>query len=132
MPDAPLRVCLHPGCSARVPKGRCVLHRRDPAQQVRRKFYKTKRWERFSRAYRDRYPLCAECLRQGFTVKATDVHHRVPIQDGSVSPFNEDYLEGLCKACHAKATLAEEHAREHGRPITAEPRAGDADGWVIA
>lgn len=135
MPAAPLRVCLEPGCSARVPKGRCQAHvskGRDAAQLERRKLYKTKRWERFSKAYRDRHPLCAECERQGHTVLATDVHHTIPIQAMAVDPFDEDYIEGLCKPCHAKATAAEERARAQGKGITAQPQRCDDDRFVIA
>lgn len=124
MPDACLRVCLEPGCSARVPKGRCQAHTskgRDAAQLERRKLYKTKRWERFSKAYRQREPLCAECERQGYDMAATDVHHCIPVRDG-VDPYDWRLVEGLCKACHSKATNAEQRARAQGRTITVTPR----------
>lgn len=131
MPDAPMRACLEQGCSARVPKGRCALHRRDPAQQARRRLYKTKRWERFSKAYRRRHPLCVECERQGYTTLAIDVHHRIPIRDG-VDPFDWRLIEGLCKPCHLKATTAEQRARAEGRAITATPTHQEDDSFVMA
>ena len=65
MPTAALRPCSYPGCPALVPQGACLLHRgavdraRGQRGGPRTQGY-TSRWDRYSRAFRTRYPVCGD------------------------------------------------------------------------
>jgi len=61
--------------------------------------YHTPRWTKLSRAWRERHPLCAECLRHGRYSPAECVDHIVPF------PICKDFfdtsnLQSLCNHCN--------------------------------
>lgn len=66
---------------------------------------RTWRWRKLSAAYRRQHPLCAECERNGFVTRATEVDHIVPRAQGGKDCT--DNLQSLCKSCHAKKTRSE-------------------------
>ena len=53
---------------------------------------------------RDRYvqahPLCEQCLKQGRTTPAEEVHHIIPLSRGGT--HSTDNLMSLCQSCHNK------------------------------
>jgi 5-methylcytosine-specific restriction protein A len=114
MPKAALRPCAHPGCTELVRSARCARHARqqyrthnryyrDPAVQ---KMYNSKRWKKIRKEHLEAYPYCANHLRQGVYVLATQVHHKVP-HEGDPIKFFEGELESLCDGCHTAETNKE-------------------------
>lgn len=101
MPDAALRPCSYPGCSRLVKSGRCDMHRgetrRDP--EIHRLY--DRKWQDRRRIHLANHPWCAECMRGGSFVPATDVHHLVP-HKGNRQIFMTSPLESLCHSCHSK------------------------------
>lgn len=65
--------------------------------------YSTRRWRRLRLAVLRAEPLCAECLRQGRLVPATQVDHIVPISRGG-AVWDPDNLQPLCASCHSRKT----------------------------
>jgi len=77
MPTAALRPCTWPGCNALVSGGRCGVHssgniKKDPDVK---KLYNSKRWQSMRARQLAGYPWCAECLKDGRYVPATEVDH---------------------------------------------------------
>ncbi len=52
-----------------------------------------------------REPLCAECLRQGRAVPATQRDHIKPLAEGGID--DETNEQGLCRPCHDVKSAAE-------------------------
>ena len=105
MPRKPKRPCRFPGCPKLTDDVYCSEH----AKTMKRHY------EHFSRGYdsherygcawrklRTRYllahPLCEMCAKRGRYVKATLVHHVLPLADGGTN--DEDNLMSLCVSCH--------------------------------
>lgn len=91
-----------------------TLRRRTPEKIERRKankdFYQTARWHAFSRAYRKKYPLCAECLKKGVTEKAECVDHIIPLSEWIAQggdPYDLINLQPLSNRCHSIKTSRE-------------------------
>lgn len=102
MPYRPNRPCNYPGCPATVSKGGyCDKHKgkriSDPDRQ---RFETSAQWGRIRRAYLAKHPLCEDCLEQGITELAEEVHHK----DGDWRNNAESNLRALSTACHAKHT----------------------------
>ena len=51
-----------------------------------------------------KYPLCAECLKNGRTEPATVVDHIVPHRGNQDLFWNIRNWQPLCKACHDEKT----------------------------
>jgi len=60
-------------------------------------------WRRTSLAYRRDNPLCEDCLSEGRTTPADDVHHITPIRLDATLRLDRRNLRALCRLCHAKA-----------------------------
>jgi len=104
VPTSPPTLCAYPGCGRLTSGGRCDEHRGeyDRSQRpARHRLYHSKRWERTSKRYRQRHPLCARCRRP-----AALVHHVQTIEARPDLAFDWSNLEALCSDCHNK---------EHGR-----------------
>ena len=111
MPYKPKHPCAYPGCPELVPAGEkyCEKHRK----QAQKRYDKQRgtaaqrgynsRWQRIRKIKLNADPLCAECLRNGRTTVATQVHHK----DGNVRNNSPDNLESLCIECHGRITAKE-------------------------
>ena len=53
-----------------------------------------------------RHPLCAHCLKRGFTTPATEVDHIKPLRQGGAR-LDQTNLQSLCKPCHSRKTRQE-------------------------
>ena len=125
MAQAPLRPCPAVGCRELTRGGRCEKHK----QQQRRehegsegrlrdqRFYSTARWKLARAVKLGRDPLCEEHLRQGRTVVATQVHHKVPRKDRPDLSLVVENLESLCASCHSKESMRERHGSNDNRGI---------------
>ena len=109
MPNAIAKPCAYPGCSSLVSGGYCEKHKsshqmaRDMASQG---LYGTRLWKRIRERQLAKDPWCAECLRTGIYVPATDVDH-VDRHMGDKDRFFRGPFQSLCHSCHSKKTAAE-------------------------
>jgi 5-methylcytosine-specific restriction endonuclease McrA len=81
--------------------------------QFASRFYRTERWNRCRKAYRNaKGGLCERCLARGLIVPGVEVHHRIHLTPDNLDDpeitLSWDNLELLCKACHQQ-----EHQRSH-------------------
>lgn len=77
-----------------------------------------RRWMRLRRWFLARHPLCAHCLKRGFTTPATEVDHIKPLREGGAR-LDQSNLQALCKSCHSRKTAREgvrrsDLCRSHG------------------
>jgi len=121
MPIRPARPCNHPGCPRLVRDGsHCPDHAKDRRQYDQQRGSSTKRlydyqWQKASKAYLQRNPLCMYCQRQGRITAATVVDHRIPHRGDPVLFWDEDNWQGLCTPCHSSIKQSEEN-RSNSRP----------------
>ena len=78
------RICNSPGCNETVTHQRryCDRHKHESkglrdlkTADENKRFYKTSRWTKTSRRYRQQHPLCERCIKIGMVEKAVLVHH---------------------------------------------------------
>ena len=106
MPAKPLQYCVVPGCSVRVPSGRCAPHavalaHTRPNWHVQ-KWYYTAAWIHLRRAVLcDAAYTCAQC---GQVQAALQVDHIVKHDGNPVLFWDRANLQALCAACHTKKT----------------------------
>lgn len=117
----PLHYCRYPGCGAKLPMAVrfCDKHSRHESQEYDRKrpTSTARGYGKHHRARRtlmlNRSPWCAACKRNGRLVLGKERDHVIPLRDGGTDgPENEQLL---CKSCHSKKTMREEHARRKRR-----------------
>jgi 5-methylcytosine-specific restriction protein A len=75
----------------------------------------THHWEKVSKFFLARHPLCMQCESEGRLTQATEVHHIVPRREDPTLFFDANNLCALCKRCHSSATSKENAARGEGR-----------------
>jgi 5-methylcytosine-specific restriction protein A len=118
VPSKPMRPCRVFGCPNISKTGYCAEHayleeqerkarqkyikstRRDKKEQA---FYTSGQWRTVRQIKLNRDPLCEECLKQGITTIATEVHHIEDIKSGGAK-LRYDNLMSLCKSCHSSLT----------------------------
>jgi hypothetical protein len=106
-----LRICSERKCGNVVHyRGRCRDHARSRNRETRsenRGIYNSKRWQITRSRYLFDHPLCEhpDCMDI-----ATDVHHKVDIQQGG-DPWAMDGLEALCHPHHSIETRARQITR---------------------
>jgi 5-methylcytosine-specific restriction protein A len=117
MPSKIRRECSQPACRKLTTTRFCEKHlvenhakessrqhdrgrRDDPFRAI----YKTARWQRvrIQIIYRD--PLCCICKMAASEM----VDHIIPARDYAGDFFDEENLQGLCKACHDIKTATED------------------------
>ena len=104
MPYSPQKPCRSPGCPELTDKRFCIKHQREYSRSrgsATAQGYDI-RWQAVRKRFLNLNPLCAECLKQGRPVPATEVHHIIPLRDGGTHEF--DNFMALCKQCHSKIT----------------------------
>ena len=111
MPYQSLRKCTYPGCNVLVKSGRCVAHARardrvthDPDSK---KLYNSPQWQALRAAQLAKDPWCADCLKRGEHMPATEVDHIVPHRGDPQLFFDEKNLQSLCKPDHSSKTANE-------------------------
>ena len=85
MPRKTLKPCKYPGCPNLTDSQFCPEHRKKADRD-------------YNRFYRDP-ALCEMCMAEGRYVKATLVHHRVPLAEGGTNA-----PENLCNLCASHHT----------------------------
>jgi|LGOV01.1.fsa_nt_gb 5-methylcytosine-specific restriction protein A len=71
-------------------------------------FYRSGRWQRYSKQYKRDNPLCCEC---GRPTEICD--HKKPIKDGG-EPWDQANHQPMCQRCHNKKTGTENRNRRGG------------------
>lgn len=101
MPDAPLRYCLEPGCTAKARrKPRCPKHERRVGTTAQRGYGAA--WQRLSRAYLHAHPMC-EC---GCGRRSEHTDHMVSKARGGTDDWSN--LQALSCPCHSRKTVMED------------------------
>ena len=108
MPMRPPHPCSKPGCPTLTDQRFCVQHGRQAEQE--RGSARSKdgrgygwRWMKVRTMKLRREPMCEECR----TEAASEVHHIVAKRDGGDDGFEN--LQSLCKPCHSRKTMQEQH-----------------------
>jgi 5-methylcytosine-specific restriction endonuclease McrA len=82
----------------------------------------SKRWERFSRAYRREHPVCEE---ERCEEPSAHVHHLDGLGPQGRRGFDPENLMALCPRCHALRTRPWEFRPEVAQVPSFEPRAAE-------
>lgn len=78
-----------------------------PRGKMRRAIYDSAKWRALRRTKLQADPLCEQCLEEGRTRIATEVHHRKSFADATGTEarrlaYDYDNLMSLCKECHGR------------------------------
>ena len=65
------------------------------------------RWDIYSKYRLTKYPLCANCEKNGITREAKDTDHIIPHKRSKRIFWDKKNHQSLCKACHHKKTATE-------------------------
>ena len=114
MPDALTRACTHLGCGGTQP---CPEHtrQRDERRGTANERGYSRLWQRISKAFLKRNPLCgmrddqqppvmSECRAQQRITPANVVDHVVPHRGNQRLFWNQRNWQALCFTCHNRKT----------------------------
>ena len=59
-------------------------------------------WKKLSERIRIENPLCSDCLENGFSNPATEVHHIKKITEAPDLRYDRNNLVQLCRSCHER------------------------------
>ena len=117
-PAKPCRRCRkrtrNPGgyceaCQARNEKNKAqVVKRYDQDRGSAAKRGYGRKWRKESKAYLDMNPVCVECERAGYIVKATVVDHITPHKGDMKLFWRRSNWQPMCKRCHDQKTRRED------------------------
>lgn len=117
MPRKALRPCRHSGCPNLTDGLYCTEHKpMHPDRPSASKRGYSSKWQKISRAYLRRNPLCVCCQTKGKFVAATVVDHIVPHKGDEKLFWDRNNWQALCKPCHDRKTLTEDVKRT-GTPL---------------
>ena len=111
MPSKPGRVCSRCSCGVVVDdvcNNGCKQKTRSAAEVDRpsssaRGYDAT--WQKFRLHYLYNHnPLCVDCLEEGRTSSAVELHHIERLKTNPARRLDPDNIVGLCKRCHSKRT----------------------------
>ena len=69
-------------------------------------FYNSWKWRKKAKEYKNRFPLCCECEKEGMITPATVVDHKVRVNDGG-DKYDDSNLQSMCEFHHNKKSAAE-------------------------
>jgi 5-methylcytosine-specific restriction protein A len=118
MPTAPLKPCAKRGCGHRVREGYCGEHERPQLAEQRRDLDARRpsahargydrRWQRASRLFLQRNPLCVDCAAEGRDAAATVVDHHVPHKGHRDLFWDQSNWRARCKTHHDRKTARQD------------------------
>ncbi len=112
MPDIGMRACAAAGCTALVPYGqhRCTQHRipRRVSKRAAHVAMYTTGWDKASKDFLARNPLCAQHERMGRLVSASVTDHIVPHRGNETLFWDTSNWQPLCKECHDQKTARQD------------------------
>ena len=114
MPKKALKPCKHPGCPRLTEGAYCDEHKplHPDRPSAAKRGYGSK-WQRLSKAYLRRHPLCVRCKAQGRFTTATVVDHIIPYRGNPHLMWDESNWQALCKPCHDRKTGNEDNRPEY-------------------
>ena len=114
MPRKALKPCKHPGCPNLTDGLYCAEHQSlHPDRPSAAKRGYGSKWQRVSKVYLRKHPLCVKCLAQGKFVTATVVDHIVPHRGDHYLMWSDTNWQALCKPCHDRKTGSEDSNPEY-------------------
>lgn len=109
MPRKPMRQCAINNCPNLVEKdGDIYCKEHKPKEEKKYNKYLRgydanerydSRWKKVRNIYIKAHPLCEECIKENRFIKATVVHHKLPIENGG-DKYDLSNLESLCQSHH--------------------------------
>ena len=81
------------------------------------KYYQNKRWKKLRDWYMSLHPICADCMFEGRSVPATELHHIIPFSTGKTEEekmdllLSPDNIVALCSECHDKRHAVLNHSK---------------------
>lgn len=114
MPKKALKPCRHSGCPNLTDGLYCAEHKllHSDRPSASKRGYGSK-WQRVSKAYLRKHPLCVKCMEQGRYTMATVVDHIIPHRNDSTLMWSESNWQALCKPCHDCKTGNEDRNIEY-------------------
>lgn len=117
MPRIPDHPCAHQGCPRLVPRGQkyCEEHAERHPEESRPSAERGYgyAWRKARKLYLDEHPLCAECVKEGRYIKATDVDHIVPHRGDPMLFWDQSNWQALCHRHHSEKTRNEDQFPEY-------------------
>ena len=89
-----------------------------PHERVKdmRWFYNSHAWRKFSKRYKQNYPLCLKCEDEGIITAATVTDHIQTYEQNpagfDLSNLQEIYMQPLCKTHHNQKSGREAHGKK--------------------
>jgi len=127
MPTRPLSPCLHHGCAALVPRGRCEAHAKgsskaqydegrrkaDPLLALAARIRSSAQWQKVRALHRRMEPLCRDPFgdHKGWPVPSAHSHHIQSLATAQSLAFDVGNLAGLCVECHSKVEWLERQGK---------------------
>ena len=109
MPRKSKRPCSHPGCPNLTEDKYCEEHKSlHPDRPSAAKRGYGSKWQRLSKAYLRKHPLCVKCMARGRFTAATVVDHIIPHRGDPHLMWDESNWQALCKSCHDHKTWTED------------------------
>lgn len=119
MPPRPQRPCLVQGCRTLTRNPKYCDQHAELAKAVAAKVMDRKResssqrgygykWQKASKGFLAKNPLCAEHGRRGEVEAATEVDHIIPHKGDMALFWNRANWQSLCHSCHSTKTATED------------------------
>ena len=83
------------------------LYDRTRRNRASKDFYNSTPWKRVRSLKLSRDPLCEPCKREGRTMAATTVHHKLPLTERPDLALDLENLESICASCHSRHHASE-------------------------
>ena len=113
MPRRPAQPCKIPNCPKLVPYGSKYCEDHQSVHSLEVKSTKAKgydsRWNKARVCFLKTHPLCVRCRAKGMITPATVVDHITPHRGNQKLFWNEGNWQPLCKSCHDRKTMTEDH-----------------------
>lgn len=118
MPHRTKKACSRPGCPELVPVGTmfCKAHTKqlhkdiDARRGTAHSRGYTGAWQKASKGYLRKHPLCVLCEREGKVNAATLVDHIIPHKGDKELFWDRNNWQGLCEYHHNRKTAEEDGA----------------------
>ena len=109
MPRKPLKPCKHPSCPSLTEELYCEEHKGlHPSRPSASKRGYGSKWQRLSKQFLRKQPLCIRCQSEGVYTKATVVDHIIPHRGDEKLMWDRGNWQSLCKSCHDRKTWTED------------------------
>lgn len=112
MPRKPLRQCAIATCKNLVENDGDIYCKEHKPKEIKKydkylRGYKSSkrydsRWNKLRNIYIKEHPFCEECMKENKFIKATVVHHKVPVEVDETRRYDLTNFESLCDSHHKR------------------------------